>query len=199
MSRSEAKTLQKHFRKHLMEELDHETIIEADLKYLGVDVEYLVKHKATNPYICNFNALQESLLANRVDPIMYMAVPFAVEGISAFISSENLDALEACVATWGVKDAANGTRFLSSHRNFDGKDGGHWEMTQDMINTFVTTEKQGKQFLSIARATINNMLGMIDDVVGTADYVHWRRSETNADLNAPELSFQDSSRSPLRM
>lgn len=183
VSRSEEKSLRSHFRKHLNEELDHELIIEADLRCLGVDVEYLLNRRAPTAHICNFNGLQEALLANRHDPVMYMAIPFAVEGISAFISETNMEALRCAAAKWGISDPVQATRFLTSHRSFDGQDGGHWEMTLAMIKKFIKTDDQCELFMAIAKATVENIRNMIEEVVGPEDYESWSELKHKVDSN----------------
>ncbi len=185
VSTSEDKTLRRHFLKHLREETDHEVILEADLKFLGADVDYLLNHKSPSTYIMNFNGLQESQLSYRKDPLLYMAVPFAVEGISAFITEENIQALSGAIASWGVKTPERAMAFLTSHREFDGKEGGHWDMTLDMMKLFLRTEKELGRFLAIGRSVVKNMTSMIDDAVSTTDYATWfpplgRRGATSA-------------------
>lgn len=173
LSHSEDKVLRAHFRKHMVEETDHELIIESDLENLGMDVDYFVRHKVAHPGIFNFNGLQESLLGYRHDPVLYMAVPFAVEGLSAFISESNMNLLYAAARSWGIENPKLVTAFLASHRHFDGGEGGHWEMTLDMIRRYVRTENQTKQFLSIAQATTDNILTMFEETLDGNDWTRW--------------------------
>ena len=180
ISKSEHKVLQKHFRKHMVEEVDHESIIESDLATLGVDADYYTKGIGAHPGIWKFNGLQEALLAYRSNPVLYMAVPFAVEGISAFISDKNVAALKNCARSWGYSAPEKVMRFLDSHREFDGQDGGHWEMTLDMIRRFVSSERDTKDFLAIARATIDNMLEMINETASQNDAMNWTILEGSA-------------------
>ena len=160
-SKSESKALQKHFRKHVMEEIDHELMIEADMGYLGADVDYYLNHLPTHPGIRAFNGLQESLLSHRADPIMYMAVPFAVEGISAFINDENILALATAIKSWGVADPRLATRFLASHRDFDGDQGGHWDGTLVMLRQYIKDEQQAREFVAISRSVFDNFGAML--------------------------------------
>lgn len=173
-SKSDSKALQKHFRKHVMEEIDHELIIEADMAYLGADVDYYLNHLPTHPGIRAFNGLQESLLAHRSDPIMYMAVPFAVEGISAFIQDENIIALANVIKAWGVADPRMATRFLASHRDFDGDQGGHWDGTLVMLRQYVRDEQQAREFLSISRSVFDNFGAMLAAVAELPAPTDWK-------------------------
>lgn len=176
VAQTEDKPLRRHFMKHLREEVDHEVILENDLKALGADTEYLLVHKSPSKYIHNFNGLQESLLGWRKDPVNYMAVPFAVEGISAFMSPENLTALRVCIRSWGVENPDRGMAFLSSHKDFDGQDGGHWEMTLDAIKPYITSEKNLSRFLTIGTAIIENLRSMIEDKTNDHDPVTWTQA-----------------------
>lgn len=177
-NRSQTKDLQKHFRKHVNEEIDHEVIIEADLAYLGADLNYVLHQMPSEPGIRAFNALQESLLSYHSDPVMYMAVPFAVEGISAFISDENIHALSQCINKWGIKDPRQATRFLASHRDFDGDQGGHWDGTLVMLRKYIKDETQGREFLAISRSVFDNFTAMMEGVAASEDPDHWVNTQT---------------------
>ncbi len=71
------KKLRHHFLKHLQGEVDHEVQIEADLRYLGYDVDYLRDQHITNPATQKFMVIQEALLGYYKDSKTYLAVPFA--------------------------------------------------------------------------------------------------------------------------
>lgn len=190
-SKSDTKTLQKHFRKHVMEEIDHEVMIEADMAYLGADVDYYLNHLPTHPGIRAFNGLQESLLSHRSDPVMYMAVPFAVEGISAFINDENIIALANVIKSWGIADPRMATRFLASHRDFDGDQGGHWDGTLVMLRQYVRDEQQAREFVAISRSVFDNFGAMLASVAALPSPLNW-------DVLSPTKTSETSQTSRIR-
>lgn len=141
--------LRNHYIEHLKGEINHERIIERDLKHLGADVDYLMKYYVTNSATKEFMMTQESTIAFYQDPVLMLACPLAAEGITAAITSDFIDALRQLISSWGVDRPDEAMRFILSHTNTDGGEDGHWENVKKMTNRFIQSEHQLQQFLSI--------------------------------------------------
>lgn len=140
--------LRNHYLNHLKGEINHELIIESDLKALGVDVEYLLTEDVPNAVSSEFMVVQESVTAYRQDPIAMLACPFAAEGMTANISHDFVDHLYVAIRKWGIEKPESVARFLTSHMKTDGGDDGHWMYVIMRLDQFIRTEKQLQVFLA---------------------------------------------------
>lgn len=155
--------LRKHFAHHLEGEVNHEVWLEQDLDYLGIDVDYVTTDMVADAPIMNFCFIQESMTAFRRDPVVFMAVPIAIEGASAFMPMPTIMAIRECIRGWGFDRPELGSRFLASHVHTDGGYGdqdGHWDGTLQMMVHFVRTERQQQQILRI--------IGLVFDALDAA-------------------------------
>ena len=153
-SLTEDDDLRNHYLHHLNGEIDHEKIIERDLAYLGADVEYVRLHMAPNLDIGHFMGVQEALVGFRADPVNLLAVPLAVESLTAHLSGQFLTDLEVCARGWGLAEPARATAYLRSHIPLDGGDDGHWERTRRVFQRFLKTEPQSQRFVGLVRMVI---------------------------------------------
>lgn len=149
--------LRVHYIRHLDEEVNHELIIERDLKALGEDVEFVTDRMAPNLATRQFMAAQESVIGFHRDPVLLMAAPLAAEGISGHLDQAFLDALHETAAGWGVPEPSRVTRFYASHMDFDGGEDGHWEGTVKMLAAHITDERKLASFLSVLATTTHAM------------------------------------------
>lgn len=151
----ESRELRNHYIHHLKGEINHEVIIESDLKALRADVNYLtqsyVPHAATSEFI----VLQESITGFRQDALLMLACPFVAEGMTANISSQFVDDLYANIKNWGIKSPESVSRFLTSHMKTDGGDDGHWMRVIMMMDKFIKTEQQFQQFLNVLQLAMS--------------------------------------------
>ena len=152
---SDDQSLRDHYIYHLKGEINHEKIIERDLKYMGEDVDFVVNHKQPNYETKAFLAVQESTTAFYQDPVLFLACPIAAEGVAAYATKEFLACLYDCIANWGIEDPKKAARFVTSHTNFDGGDDGHWNKTVLRIKQHVKTESRLREFLGVMRAAMN--------------------------------------------
>lgn len=145
--------LRAHFAEHLSGEVNHEVWLEQDLEYLDADVDFVKQTMVSDAPILNFNFIQEAMTSFRRDPVVFMGVPIAIEGASAHMPAEAIEALRNCIRSWGYDKPKLGTRFLSSHIHTDGGHGdeheGHWGGTLRVIESYVRTERQQQQILRI--------------------------------------------------
>ncbi len=141
--------LRNHYIEHLKGEINHEKIIERDLKHLGADVDYLTKYYVPNLATKEFMITQESTIGFYQNPVLMLACPLAAEGITAVITKEFLEALRRTIQSWDVKQPEEAMRFISSHTNTDGGDDGHWENVKKMIRRLIHSETTLQQFLSV--------------------------------------------------
>ncbi|MEO0601674.1 MAG: hypothetical protein AAF211_09565 [Myxococcota bacterium] len=146
--------LRAHFAHHLSEEVNHEVWLEQDLAYLDADVEYVKHLMVPDAPIMKFNFVQEALISFRRDPVLFLGVPVAIEGASAFMPMEAIEAIRECIRSWGYERPKRGTRFLARHIVTDGgtdDHDGHWDGVLKMIQEYVRTERQHQQILRVAR------------------------------------------------
>ncbi len=149
--------LRNHYLSHLSGEIDHETIIESDLTYLGAEVAYVLDYMVPSVDIGHFRCVQESMAAFHADPFKLLAVPIAIEGLTAHLSDQFLSQLEDCIASWGYDEPKRATAYLRSHTTFDGGEDGHWEHTKKQIETFLKTEADTREFILIVRMVLTAM------------------------------------------
>jgi GNAT superfamily N-acetyltransferase len=144
--------LRAHFLDHLSGEIDHERMLEADLKAIGWDVDWVMNEMAPDPEILSFMAIQQSLVAFERDPVLFLMVPLVAEGLSAFMDQSFIDALEQCVRSWGIDNPRSATKFLRSHIHTDGGEDGHWAAVEGMLKGRIQDEAHNQRALSIIHA-----------------------------------------------
>lgn len=167
---SEDSAMRQHFAKHLSEEVNHEKIIEADLRYLGADVDYVVADFEPNVAAAQFALGELALVSHFHDPVLLMAAPLAAEGLTAHLDQGFIDSLNDIVRSWGFNEPTRATLFLSSHIDFDGGDDGHFESSMRALEPYVTDERSLRRFLSALHAQANSFLriyteGMIESAL----------------------------------
>jgi hypothetical protein len=146
--------LRNHYLHHLSGEIDHELLIERDLAYIGADVEYVREHMSPCVDVGHFMGVQESIVGFRADPFLLLAVPIAIESLTAHLPESFLIDLEANVRGWGYDEPANATSYLRSHIPVDGGMDGHWERTRQVISRFLKTEPETQRFVTVVRMVI---------------------------------------------
>jgi GNAT superfamily N-acetyltransferase len=146
--------LRNHYLHHLSGEIDHELQIERDLASLGADVEYVREHMSPCVDVGHFMGVQESIVGFRADPFLLLAVPIAIESLTAHLPDSFLIDLEANVRDWGYDEPANATSYLRSHIPVDGGMDGHWEGTRQVISRFLKTEPETQRFVAVVRMVI---------------------------------------------
>ena len=168
------KELRSSYISHLNGEIDHEIMIESDVKHLGGDVTYIKQFMAPGKPIQLFMGLQESLASFRQDPVLFLAVPYSIEGISANISAEIIRNLVECIKSWGVENPRRACSFLSSHVHTDGGDDGHWEHSLHMIKKFLRSEPELQKFLVISHLVFDTIGASFSHAVSKMDYQELR-------------------------
>ncbi len=148
---SDEKELRNHYIYHLKGEINHEIIIESDLKGLGVDLDYLLNAHIAHTATSEFIVLQESIIGYKQDAVMMLACPFIAEGMTANISSDFVNNLHATIKSWGIEKPESVSRFLTSHMKFDGGIDGHWLQVIMMTHEFVKNELQLQHYLNTMR------------------------------------------------
>jgi hypothetical protein len=161
--------LRTHFISHLKGEINHEIIIERDLENLGEDPHYVKELATANLPTREFMCTQESAIAFYEDPVLMLAAPLAAEGVSGHLGKLFMEKLNACVASWGVKDPQKATHFLGSHIEFDGGDDGHWQGNLDLLSKHLKTEQELRRFLSMLRVCVDATLRQWDSYVGDVE------------------------------
>lgn len=152
VSNCEDPELRRHFAMHLSGEVNHEVWLEEDLAYLDGDVDYVKDLMVPDAPIMKFSFITEALTSFRRDPVVFMGVPIAIEGAAAHTPMSAIEAIQACIRSWGYDRPEEGTRFLARHIEADaGQDGheGHWDATLRVMSTYVKTERQQQQILRI--------------------------------------------------
>jgi hypothetical protein len=141
-----------HYVRHLEGEIDHEVQLEHDIAALGGDLDF-VKHRMTpSDDIRAFMGLQEALCSGlRRDGRLFLAVPFAMESLTAFLTQEFLDRLAATIASWGVESPREAMTFLACHIQSDGGVDGHWDAARQVLSRHVRNETELQEFLSTVR------------------------------------------------
>lgn len=140
---------------HLKGEINHELIIESDLKHLGADIEYLKNAHTPSPGTKEFMVVQESTIGFYQDPVLMFACPLAAEGASAHMSPDFLKQLEHLIGSWGVKEPRKAMYFLASHIHTDGGEEGHWNNVVKIMQEYINSEKIQQKFLSVLIAAMN--------------------------------------------
>ncbi|MCA2960611.1 MAG: hypothetical protein IOD12_10180 [Silvanigrellales bacterium] len=161
--------LRRHFIQHLKGEIDHERMLENDLEVLGADVAYVTETMSPLPSVRKFMGIQESLAAFHSDPVLFLAVPMAVEGLSAQIPGSFGAGLASAMKRWGVADPRKAMTFLGSHVHTDGGGDGHWEKTRALVARLVRTDKQLQDFLGVVHAVMDTQDEMYAAFVSLPD------------------------------
>jgi hypothetical protein len=150
--------LRRHYLRHLDGEVDHELMLENDIRHLGGDVDYVKHGMPPADDILAFMALEESLCTGpRRDPALFLAVPFAMEALGAFLTQDFFRRLSATIESWRVSSPARAMTFLAVHASEDGGADGHWDAARRILHRYVTSEKALAEFLSIIRVIHDNM------------------------------------------
>lgn len=161
--------LRTHFISHLRGEINHEIIIEKDLAHLGEDVHYVKELAQANLPVREFMCTQEAAIAFYEDPILLLAAPLAAEGVSGHLGNLFMEKLNACVASWGVKEVQKATHFLGSHIEFDSGDDGHWQGNLDLLAQHLKNEQEIRRFLSMLRVCVDATLRQWDSYVADVE------------------------------
>ena len=148
LAASEDEALRDHFLRHLCGELRHERLIEADLRHLGADVEFVVRAMVPSPATLCFMALQESMIAVHQDPVRFLAAPFVAEGIAAGVEADFMARLAANVRRWGF-EPGKAMRFFSSHVHVDGGEDGHFARTVAVLGRLLRDDTTMQRFLAV--------------------------------------------------
>lgn len=164
---SQDEELREHFLHHLDGERRHDRLIEADLRHLGADVDYVRAHMAPGAATMAFMVVQESMIGFHQDPILFLAAPFVAEGLAAGVDPGVLPALAANIRRWG-RDPMQATRFLRSHVHIDGGDDGHWQRSCDLLARRLGDEALQQRFLAVVQLAADAFIrcydGHVDDL-----------------------------------
>ena len=155
--------LRRHYADHLAGEINHEVWIENDLAYLGADVNFVKNYMVPDLGVISFMFIQEALTASRQDPIMFLAVPIAIEAASGFLDGKFVSDLKDCIRSWGYDQPSKGCTFFASHIHTDGADDGHWINTLKILGKYMTSEYQHQYMLQI----VNLVMNSIDQAYGS--------------------------------
>ncbi len=133
--------LRRHYAEHLRGEVNHEVWIENDLKYLGVDFDFVRDHQVPDLGVLNFMFVQEAMTASRQDPVTFLGVPLAIEAISGFLDQEFVTQLKANIKRWGYAEPTKACSFFASHVHTDGAVDGHWVGSLKILGPYLKHEK----------------------------------------------------------
>ena len=154
---SEDPNIRAHFADHLSGEVNHELWLEDDIRHLNGDVDYVKNSMVPCTGTLSFMFTQEALAGWRNDPVLFMGVPIAIEGISAMLDNLFIDNLKKCILSWGIEEPSKATRFWSSHIHTDGADEGHWVNTIKMLNKYIKNEHQHQKILKVINIVFDAM------------------------------------------
>ena len=146
---SDDEDMRDHFFHHLRGEQKHDRLIEADLRYLGVDVEYVARAMVPSTATQAFMVVQESMIAFYHDPARFIGAPFVAEGLAAHIEPEFFHHLFANIRRWGYGEPAMATRFLASHARIDGGDDGHFAHSIAILPRLIADDAAQQRFLGV--------------------------------------------------
>lgn len=151
---------------HLAEEIGHPEMIIHDMRQCGASeayLEYVVKGMVANYRIDGFMMTQESAAAFRRDPVAFMGIPVAIEGVTAFMPPEFAPALVANAASWGLKEPKKACTFWASHVIFDNPENGHWARTTEIIQDTLENERQVRQIKNYIENVLEHITAGYDD------------------------------------
>jgi hypothetical protein len=166
---TEDRVLRRSYIEHLGGEIDHELLLENDLRHLGADVEWVKTVMVPNVDIHQFMCVQESMNAFHQDPMLFLAVPFSIEGITAHMSQEFMEQLKRCIASWGIERPSAACTFLASHIEYDGGDDGHWEASRRMFQRFLRREQDLQRVLNVVHMVMNAVGRAYESYVAVPD------------------------------
>lgn len=182
IAHSDSTEMRSHFIHHLNGEVNHELIIERDLKNMGEDVAYVCDHMAPNGPTQEFMAIQEALIGYYADPILLMASPMAAEGVTAHLDQPFVDNLHACMLDWGVKVPEKASKFFVSHMSTDGGPDGHWETTVNFLAKCLKNETTHQFFLRSMRNSMRGTQRLYDSFVD--DVPSWSSESTGKSVGS---------------
>lgn len=147
--------LRNHYINHFRGEINHELLIERDLKKLGADVDYLKTAHIPTPATKEFMTVQESTIGFYQDPVLMLACPLTAEGVAAHMRNDFIEKLLDTIQSWNVDEPIEAARFLTSHVNTDGGDDGHWANVIRATQKYIHDEHHLQEFLSVMTAAMN--------------------------------------------
>lgn len=147
--------LRNHYIHHFKGEINHELLIEHDLKHFNCDLDFLLHFQMPSEATKEFMAVQESTIGFYQNPVLLLACPLAAEGMTASIKPAFLEALYRRIASWGIANPQDAARFLSSHVHTDGGDDGHWSRVLTMIGKYIDNEQLLQNFLSVLNVAMH--------------------------------------------
>lgn len=160
--------LRDHFTRHFRGEQKHDRLIEADLRYLDVDVEFVLRAMVPWGPTLTFMSVQESMVAFHGDLTCFLAAPFVAEGLAARVGPLVLDDLAGNIHRWGYHEPARATRFLVSHVREDGGDDGHWNATLAVLARLLRDDTTQQRFLTVLHLAADAFTASYD---AYADYL----------------------------
>lgn len=146
---SEDEDLRDHFIRHFRGEQKHDRLLEADLQYLDVDLEFVRHARVPSVAVQGFMAAQESMIAFYQDPIRFLAAPFVAEGIVSQIDPRLFGQLAANIRRWGYREPHRAMRFLTTHVREDGGEDGHWARSLAVLARYLTDDLTLRRFLAV--------------------------------------------------
>lgn len=155
VAHSEDLELRNHYIYHFKGEINHELLIERDIKHLGGDLEYMMQRYVPHIGTKEFMLTQESTIGFYQDPVLMLACPMAAEGVAASMKDDFVDALLMLIESWGVKKPKEAARFLTSHIHTDGGEDGHWEHVVTIMKKHIKDEYYLQRFLTVLRCAMN--------------------------------------------
>lgn len=149
--------IRNHYINHLKGEINHELLIESDLKTLDADLNYLLHSHVPLSETHEFISIQESTIGFKQDSILMLACPLVAEGITANMQKDFIEHLFKVIRSWGIENPKNAAKFLSSHMHFDGGEDGHWQQVISLLENSILSEVRLQQFLCIMQNAMNGM------------------------------------------
>jgi pyrroloquinoline quinone (PQQ) biosynthesis protein C len=150
--------LRRHYVEHLNGEIDHDVLLENDLRYLGSDPEYVRNHMVPCREIQQFMVVQESAIGFHQNPVVALGVPFAIESATALMDVSFIEALRKCIGSWGYSTPGRGCTFLASHIKTDGGEDGHWEGTKRMLRMYMRDETTLQKTLNVSNLVMDGVI-----------------------------------------
>jgi hypothetical protein len=138
--------LRNHYAQHLSGEVNHEILIERDLRALEEDTTFLLERRFPNASTRMFMSLQQSLVSFERDPVLFAACPLAAEAVTAHMDPTFLSALVDNVGKFSTVPK-KATTFFASHIQTDGGDDGHWQATVKMLSDNMDSDQKLGEFL----------------------------------------------------
>lgn len=169
---SDDEDLRDHFTRHFRGEQKHDRLLESDLRYLGADLEFVLRAMVPSPATGAFMAAQESMIAFYQDPIRFLAVPFVAEGIVSHVDPRLFEHLAANIRRWGYPEPARAMRFLLAHVREDGGDDGHWAQILSVLARHLRDDLDQRRFLAVLHLAADAFTRSYDDHADDFDLLH---------------------------